>query len=77
MTQLCALGISLQDGVELQSIHVSERAVPGSMVLSASELGLHAFGQVMCSHDLERAFQSHQPITVDTSAVISVRARSR
>ena len=77
VTQLHALGISLQDGVELQSIHVSERAVPGSMVLSAPELGLHAFGQVMCSHDLERAFQSHQPTPVDTRAVISVRARSR
>lgn len=77
LDQLHALDIPLQDGVALQSIHISERAVPGSMVLSAAELGLSALGRVMCSHDLERAFQSHQPIHVDTRAVISVRARSR
>lgn len=75
--QLEALNIPLETGSVLQTVHVSERGVPGSMRLEASRLGLDAFGRVMCSLDLERAFQRSPSVQIDPRSVISVRARSQ
>lgn len=75
--QLAVLDIPLQFGSALQTIHVSERGVPGSMRLDASRLGFDAFGHVVCSHDLERVFQASPAVHIDPRAVISVRARSQ
>ena len=62
-------------GEALQEIHISERGVPGSAMLSASELGLPRFGQVTCSHALEAALADRASAWIEAKIVTSVRAR--
>lgn len=72
---LSGLGIGEIPGEDLAEIHISERAVPGSAVLSASELGFARFGRVVCSHAVESALGKVALRWVEPKTVAQVRAR--
>lgn len=71
-----SLGIELSDGEDLKEILVTERGLPGSMRLKASECGHQRFGQVICSHLLEGTLLSVANSLVEPTYVDRVIARS-
>ena len=72
---LARFGVEITSGEALTEIHISERQVPGSAVLSAYQLGFSRFGRVVCSHDLESTLAHHTAGMVEPKAVASLRAR--
>ena len=71
-----SLGIQLSDGEDLTEILVTERGLPGSMRLKASECSHQRFGQVICSHLLENTLLSVANGLVEPIHVDRVIARS-
>lgn len=74
---LADVGVSEIKGQALTEIHISERGVPGSALMSAQELGFSRFGQVACSADLEAAVREELSVEIETDRVVSVAARGK
>lgn len=70
------LELRVDAGESMQSIHVSEQGIPGSMQLVAADLGFAQFGRVVCSQDLEGVLQTQSAVQTDRRVVVSVLARS-
>ncbi len=72
---LARLGVDDVAGQPIGEIHVSEKGVPGSALMTAESLGYPRFGRVACSHDLEAAVRKDLSVAIETERVASVRAR--
>ena len=71
-----SIGVHLTTGQDLVEILVTEKGLPGSMLLNAPECGHPRFGRAICSHDLDHTLTAQAAGMVEPSAVTQVRART-
>lgn len=70
------IGVHLMAGQDLVEILVTEKGLPGSMLLNAHECGYPRFGRAICSRELDHRLTEQVASMVEPSAVTHVRART-
>ena len=70
-------GVDLEAGEDLTEILVTEKRLPGSVLLQAVECGYPRFGRVICSQALESAVARHVSDNVEPIAVETIHAEEK